>query len=304
MDKKNLSYGFGYDNIRKINKTYSYLPVAETVLKPLPNDLVCLDCENFNLTRLDDLPPSLETLFCGNNQLTKLPRLPPNLKQLRCSENLIHWFNCDNLENSIKQNVNQFDSNNIILPETLEWFECNHGLQHRKKFVGGLGVNGRVFELFPKLPFLPNNLKHLECIDNDLTELPKLPNKLEYLDCRNNPITKIIGELPKGICYLRIDDVKLLDNETIQKLSSYVNRGHNENSLLNEEFWSIMTVYDDNGTAVDDNVDDFIMRNNLKLKEDVMREIQNRGLMGGRKYRSKRKTAKNSKKGSTKKYKK
>ena len=119
-----------------------------------------------------------------------------------------------------------------------------------------------------------------------------------------NPITKIIGELPKGICYLRIDDVKLLDNETIQKLSSYVNRGHNENSLLNEEFWSIMTVYDDNGTAVDDNVDDFIMRNNLKLKEDVMREIQNRGLMGGRKYRSKRKTAKNSKKGSTKKYKK
>ena len=304
MDKKNLSYGFGYDNIRKINKTYSYLPVAETVLKPLPNDLVRLDCENFNLTRLDDLPPSLETLFCGNNQLTKLPRLPPNLKQLQCSENLIHWFNCDNLENSIKQNVNEFDSNNIILPETLERFVCNHGLQHRKKFVGGLGVNGRVFELFPKLPILPNSLKHLECIDNDLTELHKLPNNLEYLDCRNNPITKIIGELPKGICYLRIDDVKLLDNETIQKLSSYVNRGHNENSLFNEEFWSIMTVYDDNGTAIDDNVDDFIMRNNLKLKEDVMREIQNRGLMGGRKYRSNRKTAKNSKKGSTKKYKK
>jgi hypothetical protein len=295
MDKKNLSYGFGYDNIKKKYGNYSYKPVAETILTPLPDDLVCLDCENFNLTRLDDLPPLLETLYCGNNKLKRLPTLPPNLKQLQCSENLIQWFNCDNLENSIKQNVNQFDSNNIILPETLDSFICNHGLQHRNKFVVKVNSNLQVVELLPKLPNLPNSLRHLQCVGNDLTELPKLPNNLEYLDCRNNPITKIIGELPKNICYLRIDDVKLLDNETIQKLSSYVNRGHNENSLLNEDFWSIMTVYD-NERAIDDNVDEFIMRNNTKLKEDVMREIQNRGLIGGRRKNRNKKTRKNRRK--------
>jgi Leucine-rich repeat (LRR) protein len=295
MDEKNLSYGVGYDKIKKINRTYLYLPVAETVLKPLPNDLVCLDCENFNLTTLNDLPPSLETLYCGNNKLKRLPSRLPNLKQLYCSENNIHWFNSDSLENEAREKLSEIDSSNIILPETLDSFICNHGLRHRNKFVVKVNSNSQVVELLPKLPNLPNSLRHLQCVGNDLTELANLPNKLEYLDCSDNPITKIVGEIPKNICYFRIDNVELIDNETIEKLSSYVNRAHNENSLLNEEFWSITTVYD-NGTAINDNVEEIIMRNNTKLKEDVMKEMQNRGFVGGRRKHKNKKTRKNRKK--------
>jgi predicted proteasome-type protease len=70
---------------------------------------------------------------------------------------------------------------------------------------------------------------------------------------------------------------------------------NSENSLLNEEFWSIPTVYD-NGTVIDDNVEEIIMRNNTKLKEDVMKEMQNRGFVGGRRKHKNKKTRKNRKK--------
>ena len=133
----------------------------------------------------------------------------------------------------------------------------------------------------------------MECRDNELTELPKLPKELKYLDCSNNPITKIIGELPEKIVYLRIDNITLLDNETIQKLSSYINRPLDKNSLLNEDLYdNIFAIYD-NERVIEDNVDEFIKNNNLKLREDVMIEMQKRRLTGGRSKNTNKKTKKN-----------
>ena len=109
---KNRSYYLGYT---KIGSPYQrltqkkFIPKAETILSPLPEDTVCLDCANYNLTKLENLPSSLEILLCNNNKLENLPILP-NLNELDCSENSINWFNCDNLDSSKREIFKLMDS--------------------------------------------------------------------------------------------------------------------------------------------------------------------------------------------------
>ena len=48
---------------------------------------------------------------------------------------------------------------------------------------------------------LPNNLKYLDCFNNQLSKLPDLPNKLTYLNCSNNQLSGL-PNLPNTLIYL------------------------------------------------------------------------------------------------------
>jgi Leucine-rich repeat (LRR) protein len=93
----------------------------------LPDNLMDLECNDNNITKLPDLPNNLEWLSCINNQLTKLPYLPDSLLYLYCDDNLLTKL--PELPDSIKE-VNCAD-NNIqgeisYLPDTLEIYCCSN----------------------------------------------------------------------------------------------------------------------------------------------------------------------------------
>jgi hypothetical protein len=58
------------------------------------------------------------------------------------------------------------------------------------------------------LPTLPQNLTSLNCCDNKLTSLPNLPQNLEVLYCRNNKLTSL-PTLPQNLIALYCRNNKL-----------------------------------------------------------------------------------------------
>jgi Leucine-rich repeat (LRR) protein len=58
-----------------------------------------------NIELLNNLPPNLVTLDCSNLGLTELPQLPRNLTRLDCKGNPLIHINLDNVQNSIRLNI-------------------------------------------------------------------------------------------------------------------------------------------------------------------------------------------------------
>jgi hypothetical protein len=119
------------------------------VLPVLPNSLKQLICCSNNLSSLPELPNSLEILECGYNNISSLPELPNSLKSLSCTSN-----NLSNLPE---------------LPKFLEILYCSHNN-------------------LSNLPELPNSLITLCCNCNNLSSLPKLPNSLIKIQYYSNQI--------------------------------------------------------------------------------------------------------------------
>ena len=58
-----------------------------------------------NINQLKNLPHNLLTLDCSNLGLTELPQLPRNLTRLDCKGNPLIHINLDNVQNSIRLNI-------------------------------------------------------------------------------------------------------------------------------------------------------------------------------------------------------
>jgi Leucine-rich repeat (LRR) protein len=143
---------------------------AFLINKILPDNLLDLECDDNQLTKLPDLPDSLEWLSCNNNNITELPYLPDSLQYLYCYDNNMEEF--PDLPESIKEvNCDDNEIGGIIdyLPNNLEILYCSNNQ------IDGLPVE------------LPENLVKLNCSDNNITELTNLPESLRELYCRNNP---------------------------------------------------------------------------------------------------------------------
>ena len=83
-----------------------------TILDNLPSNLQELYCYSNNLTSLDNLPNSLNALNCQNNKLTSLDNLPLNLQELYCYNNPLTYDFEPTLKNIRKYNTARKQSSN------------------------------------------------------------------------------------------------------------------------------------------------------------------------------------------------
>jgi Leucine-rich repeat (LRR) protein len=147
------------------------------------DDIIYIQCEFMQLTKLPILPKNLKELYCSYNKLTKLPILPKKLEVLYCTCNKINI-----LEN--------------ILPNSLILLQCGHNK-------------------LTKLPILPKNLKILNCSFNLLNILEyELPNTLEYFNCSNNQLTKL-SILPNTITTFYCSNNQLTELPILPNIKFY-----------------------------------------------------------------------------------
>jgi hypothetical protein len=130
-----------------------------TLLPPIPEGIIELNCSSNQLTFLQDLPSTLERLYCSNNKLSRLPALPPSLEDIRCSKNLLTTL--------------------PKLPPSLAILRC-----YNNKLTS--------------LPTLPLSMISIICYSNRLTRLPLMPSNLLRLNCLENPL-ETLPELPSTL---------------------------------------------------------------------------------------------------------
>ena len=142
--------------------------LSATSLPDLPPTAHTLDCRDNQLTALPALPPGLLFLYCSGNQLTTLPALPPGLLYLHCSGNQLTTL--------------------PALPPGLDSLDCSKNQ-------------------LTTLPVLPPRLEALRCNENQLTTLPALPPGLNQLNAIRNPIERVPLPFPPGIRKFKMRDV-------------------------------------------------------------------------------------------------
>jgi hypothetical protein len=163
-----------------------------TELPPLPKSLQHLMCDNNRLVALPDLPEGLETLICCSNRLTTLPTLPPTIHRLECTRNQLIVLP------TLPANLGKFWCDNNVLESLPPLPASLTNLGMDNNFVRDLG------SLPPKLEYLwcannrltslstiPSTIRKLSCGSNRLSRIPELPTKLEGVElaCRGNPWT-------------------------------------------------------------------------------------------------------------------
>jgi hypothetical protein len=109
----------------------------------LPEDIICLKCENLNIVDLDNLPTNLKKLICKYCRLKTLNNLPFGLEYLDCSHNLIKYLD--------------------LLPESLVYLDCS-------------------FNLLERMEDLPCSLKYLFTYGNKIKNHSALPTELKQLN--------------------------------------------------------------------------------------------------------------------------
>ena len=79
------------------NSSITTLKLSKQYLTKLPDDilqyinLIKLDCQNNEITSLDNLPSGLQHLTCTYNKITSLDNLPLGLQYLDYSNNLLQY---------------------------------------------------------------------------------------------------------------------------------------------------------------------------------------------------------------------
>ena len=69
-------------------------------IENLPNGLQTFYCDNNQIRKIENLPNGLQTFYCDNNQISKIENLPQNLQTFDCNNNQITTIR--NLPNGLK----------------------------------------------------------------------------------------------------------------------------------------------------------------------------------------------------------
>jgi Leucine-rich repeat (LRR) protein len=102
----------------------------KTKIENLPNNnLQYFDCNNNQISVIENLPNGLQTFNCNNNQINKIENLPNSLQEFWCESNQISKI--ENLLNSLQKFW--FGNNQIKYVDKLpiEWFNVRDGFNLR-----------------------------------------------------------------------------------------------------------------------------------------------------------------------------
>lgn len=163
---KNIKYLFcAENNFNNFNKTVDFAPFYQ---------LVVIDLNNCNLSKLPTLPKTVEEIVCRYNKIDDISDIVryPNLKRFDCSYNQIE----------------------IVPPHGgLEILNCNY---NKIVNIGEISKLKKLFCAHNRLDGLNqmNNLEILDCNHNNITSILNFPN-LKNLMCEKN-IIEIVNNLP------------------------------------------------------------------------------------------------------------